>query len=273
VKPLGPRRPKPGVDRALEVGSKAHYDDPAYYSKTYAGRTDDVDFYRRVARESGGPGLEYGIGNGRIAVPIAQDGVNIHGVDLSAPMLADLGRRLAKLPAEVSRRVSSTHGDMREVRLKQKFPLVLSTFNTFLHLYTRDDVAQFLDAVKHHLAPGGTFIVDVAVPQHLDLARDPNRAYSAPRFKDPSTGKLVKYAERFDYDCARQILFVTMEFTPLDGSDPWVVPLTHRQFFPQELEALFHYNGFVVQSVLGSFEGESLSRFSDVSVWTCTLRK
>ncbi|MFO0658344.1 MAG: class I SAM-dependent methyltransferase [Polyangiaceae bacterium] len=121
--PIGRRRPKTGVDRALEVGSKAHYDDPAYYSKTYAGRTDDVEFYRRVARESGGPVLEYGMGNGRIALPIAKDGITIHGIDLSAPMLSDLSRHLEALPDDVRRRVSSTRGDMREVRLDQRFPL------------------------------------------------------------------------------------------------------------------------------------------------------
>jgi hypothetical protein len=110
--------------------------------------------------------------------------------------------------------------------------------------------------------------MDVSVPHPEDLARDPDRAFSAPRYRDPSTGKMVKYAERFEYDAASQVLFVSMEMTPVDGSAPWGQVLAHRQFFPQEIEALFHYNGLSLVSVEGGFEGEPLDRFSDLSVWT-----
>ena len=80
-------------DRALEAGSAAHYEDPAYYTKAYRDRVDDVRYYVDLAVENGGPILEYGRGNGRIAIPIARRGVDITGVDLSAPMLADFKKR------------------------------------------------------------------------------------------------------------------------------------------------------------------------------------
>ena len=78
----------------------------------------------------------------------------------------------------------------------------------------------------------------------------------------------MKNREHFDYDPARQVLFVSMEFEPL--SDPargWMTPLAHRQFFPQEWEALLHYNGFVAEDVFGDFHGGPLTRTSDVMVW------
>jgi hypothetical protein len=84
---------------------------------------------------------------------------------------------------------------------------------------------------------------------------------------------MVRYAERFDYDAARQILFVTMEFSPINGDEPWIVPLAHRQFFPQEIEAHLHYLGFEIVEIKGGFEGESLDRFSDSSVWVARLRE
>jgi SAM-dependent methyltransferase len=217
--------------------------------------------------------LEYGVGNGRIALPLARAGCSVTGVDWSAPMLADMARRLLDEPPAVARRVRGVAGDMRDLQLGKRFPLVICPFNTFLHLYAREDVERFFARVREHLTPGGRFVFDVSVPQPGDLDRDPNRAYGAPRFRYPSTGQMVRYAERFDYDAARQILFVTMEFTPVDGGDPWVVPLAHRQFFPQELEALLHYNGFDLTSVHGGFEGEPLDRFSDVSVWTARLSR
>src|SRR5258706_492263 len=80
--------------------------------------------------------------------------------------------------------------------------------------YTRQDVERFLARVKDHLAPRGAFALDVSVPSAEEMARDPNRAYVCPRFRYPATGDMIHYTERFDYDQARQILFVTMEFEP-----------------------------------------------------------
>src|SRR5580698_10405202 len=62
-------------DRELEAGSLAHYEDAAYYTATYRNRIDDVAYYVTLAERAGGPVLEYGVGNGRIAVPIARHGV------------------------------------------------------------------------------------------------------------------------------------------------------------------------------------------------------
>jgi SAM-dependent methyltransferase len=265
---------RPRRDRELEVGSLAHYDDPAYYTATYARRIDDVAYYVSLARRAGGPVLEYGIGNGRIAVPVARHGVEVVGVDHSAPMLADLRARLKREPRGVRRLVRAVRGDMRRVSLRRRFPLVIATFNTVLHLYSREDVEGFLGRVRDHLGPGGRFVADLSVPAASDLARDPARAYSAPRFKHPSAEVTVKNREHFDYDPVRQVLFVSSEFEAVgDPSLAWATPLAHRQFFPQEWEALLHYNGFEVERVEGDFSGGPLTKDSDVMVWHAKRRK
>jgi SAM-dependent methyltransferase len=239
-------------DRELEAGSRAHYEDPGYYTDTYARRLDDVQYYVTVATRSGGPVLEYGIGNGRIALPMARHGVAVTGVDLSKPMLDDL----------------------RAVRLRRRFPLVICPFNTALHLYSRQDIERFFERVREHLSQRGRFVVDISMPPLEDLARDPARAYSVPRFRHPTTGLVVKNREYFDYDRVRQVLFVGMEFEPVEHPErTWMMPLAHRQFFPREFEALLHYNGFDVEEVNGDFHGGPLDRKSDVMVWTATLRR
>lgn len=230
--------------RAADRGSLAHYDDPAYYQKAYAARRHDVDYYVKLARRAGSPVLEYGVGNGRVALPIARAGVSVVGVDVARPMLKSLAERLRGEPARVRDRVRLVQGDMRRVRLKGRFRLVIAPFNTLLHLYSLPEIEAFLARVREHLAPGGRFVFDVSLPQPHDLIKDPSRPYRAPRLRHPTAGKLVGYAERFAYDPIRQLLLVEIEFSPEDGSDPWCVPLTHRQFFPQELAALLHYNGF-----------------------------
>jgi len=251
-------------DLELEAGSAAHYEDPAYYTKTYRDRTGDVRYYVDLARARGGPVLEYGCGNGRITLPMARFGVDVTGVDLSAPMLGDLRGRLRLEPDEVRRRVTLRRGDMRRVRLGRRFPLVICPFNAFLHLYERVDVERFLARAREHLTPRGELVFDVSIPEPSELARKPERAYFAPRFIYPESqerpedgGRRVRYSERFDYDKLRQVLFVAMEFIPMDGAERWMTPLTHRQFYPQELEALLHYNGFKITARFGDFD-ESL---------------
>ena len=243
-----------GRDPELAAATSAHYEDPAYYTSNYADRRDDVDYYVAVAKAYGGPVLEYGCGNGRITLRLAREGLRITGVDLSRAMLGDLRAKLRGEANDVRERVSLKRGDMRSVRLPTRYPLVICPFNAFLHLYDRRSVERFLARVAGHLAPRGRFVFDVSAPQAEELARDPKRAFASPRFQYPGIGP-VRYKERFDYEPLRQILFVSMEFEPTGSAAPFMTPLAHRQFFPAELEALLHYNGFRVEKLEGDFDG------------------
>jgi SAM-dependent methyltransferase len=216
--------------------------------------------------------LEYGIGNGRVALPIARAGVEVTGIDLSQPMLDSLAEQLAHAPKLVRARVSYHQGDMRSVSLGERFPLVIAPFNCILHLYERADMEQFLSRVREHLAPGGRFIFDFSVPHGEDLIRDPEKAFGAPRIRHPSTGELTRYAERFEYDRLRQLLLVKMDFMPEEKGEPWTVPLTHRQYFPREMEALLHYNGFGDIFFTADFTDQPADQHVDSIIVSCTAR-
>ena len=254
-----------------DAGATEHYADAAYYTKTYGERTHDVDYYVRRARRSKGPVLEYGIGNGRVALAIARAGIAVTGVDLSQVMLDNLAEQLAKATKQLRSRVSFRQGDMREIRLRQRFPLVIAPFNCVMHLYERRDMEAFLARVREHLAPGGRFVFDFSVPQGEDLSRDPDKAYGAPRIRHPTTGELTRYAERFEYDRLRQLLLIQMEFSPEGKGKPWTVPLTHRQFFPREMEALLHYNGFSEIFFTADFSDQAADQHVDSLVVDCTV--
>jgi SAM-dependent methyltransferase len=259
-------------DRELEAGARAHFEDPDYYACSYATRTDDVAFYTRVAKKHERL-LEYGIGNGRIAIPIARAGTSVLGVDQAPAMLADLRARLERQPPELRARITTRKGDMRRVRLAERFPLVICPFNTVLHLYTRQDVERWLERVRDHIEPRGELVVDLSMPILEDLADEPGTSYSMKPFVHPSAGP-VGYREIFDYDRVRQILFVSMCFDPKTrGKKPFMVPLAQRQFFPREWEALLHYNGFETVDAHGDFEGNPLSQDSDVMVWRARRRR
>lgn len=257
-------------DLELEAGTFAHFEDPAYYAQTYGPRSDDVTYYRALA-EARGSVLEHGIGNGRVAIAMAEAGAKVVGVDASKPMLADLRARLPKLGA-AGKRIEAHHGDIRRKRLARKFPLVICPFNTVLHLYERADVERWLARVKEHLTERGELVFDISMPIAEDLARDPSKAFTLPPFEHPTLGR-VKYREHFDYDRVRQILFVSMYFTPTKKpGDELMTPLAHRQFYPREMEALLHYNGFVVKELYGDFARGRLDQHSDVMVWHARAR-
>jgi SAM-dependent methyltransferase len=213
--------------------------------------------------------LEYGVGNGRVALELARAGVDVVGVDSSAPMLADLRAKLAREKADVSARVRTLRGDMRTRRLGRRFPLVIAPFNVVLHLYTRQDFERFLRRVRDHLLPTGRLVFDFSLPHPADLALDPERWFGSPRFRDPTSGKLVRYHERFAYDPLTQLLSMTFRFTPTDGSPPWETELVHRQWYPEELRTLLHYAGFRRQKWSADFRDETPTLHSDSLLVEC----
>jgi SAM-dependent methyltransferase len=258
------------VGHAGDAGATRHFDDPAYYDAAYRKRRDDVRYYERLATEIGGPVLEYGVGTGRVGIPIARAGFDVTGVDVSPGMLAELRRKLRGEAPEVRRRLRAVRADMRTAKLGKRFRLVIAPFNAVLHLYDRRDVERFFARVRAHLARDGRFVFDFSLPRPENLGADPNRRYGSPRFRHPGVEALVRYRERFEYDPVRQVLLVNMEFSPEDGSGRWTVPLAQRQFFPREMEALLHYNGFSDIHWFGDFTDAAPGPDTDFVVASCS---
>lgn len=258
----------------LRIGTEAHYQDPAYYDQAYRRRREDVLFYADEAEANGGPVLELGVGTGRVAVEIAKRGIELVGVDRMPEMLARARERLARLPAGTKKHVTLRRGDLRNVRVGRRFPLVISPFNVFMHLYERRDVERALATVREHLEPRGRFVFDVLLPDPKALARDPSRVYRCGTIRLPSDGRRYKYGENFQYDAIGQVQLITMAFQSVeDRHDLFVTPLTHRQFFPAELEALLHYNGFRIERRFGGFRREPLDGDSESQVIVARLRE
>jgi SAM-dependent methyltransferase len=269
---------------ALAAGTREHYEDAELYDHEYKRRRDDVRWYGRLARqELGAPSagrraaastiLELGCGSGRTLLPLARDGFHVVGVDAAPAMLARCRDRLERAGAGVAARVELHHGDFRSLSLGRRFPLVICPFNAFMHLYSREDVESFLAVVKAHLAPGGLFAFDVLNPDLHWLSRDPHRRWARTRFRHPRSGKMMVYSTSVTYDAAVQIAFMRIYYQPETGGRERVVRLVHRQFFPLELDALLHYNGFEVIAHEGGFDGEELVPESEEQVIRCRSRR
>jgi SAM-dependent methyltransferase len=115
-----------------------------------------VAFMKELA--GAGPALELGIGTGRVALPLSESGVELHGIDASEAMVA----RLRAKPGGGSIRV--TLGSFSGFALDVRFPLIYVVFNTFFGLLTQGEQVSCFQAIARHLAPGGAFAMQAFVP-------------------------------------------------------------------------------------------------------------
>jgi SAM-dependent methyltransferase len=139
------------------------YDKPmaAIYDAWYSDLDDDMPkVLENLAK--GGRALELGIGTGRVALPLQQRGVEIHGIDASEAMIAQLH---AKPGGE---KIPVTLGNFADVAVDGQFSLIYVVFSTFFVLLTQEEQVRCFENVAHHIDPQGFFVIEAYVP---DLRR------------------------------------------------------------------------------------------------------
>ena len=254
----------------LDAGTRGFYEDPVYYDHEFKNRTQDVAWYTDRYVEAGDVCLELAVGSARIAAKAVRRGARIVGVDLSAEMLAQAERRRSTLPLKLRDHLELHQADMRDFDLGRTFSLITCPFNAFQHLYTREDVARCLAMVRRHLAPGGRFIVDVLMPDLEYLSRSALRWYAGSRFRHPRHNAWYTYAERSAYDPVLQLNQMWFRLVR-DPGEEWgpeeiTFQLSHRVFFPQEMEAHLHAAGLRLVEFHGDFQGAPLGKDAESMV-------
>lgn len=144
-----------------------------FYDPWSRSVVEDVGFYVEEARASGGPVVELAVGTGRIAVPIAEAGIRVIGVDASARMLS-VARERAEA-AGVAGLVDLRVGDLRDPPVPERVPLAICPFRSLLHMATEDEKLRALGAARALLEPGGRFVFDVFSPSAEDVAETHGR--------------------------------------------------------------------------------------------------
>ncbi|MGH3090889.1 MAG: class I SAM-dependent methyltransferase, partial [Gaiellaceae bacterium] len=160
--------------------------------------TEDVDFYVAEARKAGGPVVELGVGTGRIAVPTAQRGVRVIGVDSSPGMLDVCRRRAAE--AGVTSLLDLRLGDLRRPPVAERVRLATAPFRSLLHLRTDDERLQALSAAYGLLEAGGRLVFDVFAPSRDDVDETHGRWLE----REPGIW------ERADWDLERRVLTLSV---------------------------------------------------------------
>jgi SAM-dependent methyltransferase len=232
----------------------------SHYDTGYCSKQDlvDVPFYVDLARKSGAPVLEIACGTGRVLLPIAREGMEIEGVDNSEAMLRIVRRNLAREPAEVRERVTIHEGDMRDIRLAAKFPLVIIPFRPLQHMYTVQDQVAALTTAAFHVAEGGRLAFDVFFPNFEGIPANIGKEILDLEWTvDTEPRKVVRrYFRKKSYDKIQQTFSGEFVFRTYEGDNLILEetgPLKMSYYTYQQLRTLFLLTGLEVVEEYGSF--------------------
>jgi len=245
------------------------YRDGRHYDALNSFLVADIPFYVEEARRSGGPVLELACGTGRLAIPIAQSGVEIVGLDISPSMLAH-----ARTKAEAGGvKIEFVEGDCRDFDLGRKFALISMAFNSMQHLHDYASQAALFAGVRKHLAEGGRFIFDVFNPKVEILTRSPGERRLEREYQDPDGKGTVAFEYSSTYDDAAQVSHIQCYFVRRGPNgeelDVRREEMHLRSFFPQELDLLVRSQGFEIVEKFGNFEHKPFASRDPKQVVVC----
>ena len=223
-----------------------------FFPETYGERVADVydewfTDYESSAIEllaelaGGGKALELGIGTGRIALPLSARGVEVHGIDASASMIA----RLREKPGAAQIRV--TEGDFAEVAVEAEFALVYVIFNTFFALTTQETQVRCFRNAAARLSDGGCFLVEAFVP---DLNRFQGGQVN---WATKVTNDLVQLDVGQHNPVTQQV--VSQKVIITDGNVR-LYPLQIRYCWPAELDLMAQLAGLRLRERWGNWNRE-----------------
>lgn len=238
-----------------------------FYDLTHE-HTDDVPFYLELARETGSPVCELACGTGRVLLPLAQEGFDVTGIDLSQAMLDKLQAKLDHKPREVQARVALKCADIREYRFTQKFKLVFCAFNSFLHLMTTEDQLACLRSVREYLAEDGRLVINIFAPDHKRLTSRTETEMDVVR--DPETGRDMAVTNISKFNLVSQSV-EAWEYVDRIGDDGTVkrysATFTLSWIHNREMHLLLRLAGFEVAAAYGGYDKRPYDYISGIQLF------
>jgi SAM-dependent methyltransferase len=213
-----------------DVETAQRYDSPG--TGMFAPEVLDPAVDKLAELAGNGRALEFAIGTGRVAVPLAARGVPVTGIELSRPMV-DVLRTKAD-----EKRIPVSYGDMASTRVEGEFALVYLVFNTIANLLTQDAQVECFRNAARHLVPGGRFVIELWVPELRKLP--PGQTATV-------FGSEPGYIGLDTYDTVAQQV-VSHHFRFGDGRQARLSRTPHRYIWPAELDLMGRLAGFELKS-------------------------
>ncbi|MEM7034846.1 MAG: methyltransferase domain-containing protein [Chloroflexota bacterium] len=246
------------------------YIDPLIYDAENAENEKfktDGPFYVALAQQTSGSVLELGCGTGRIAILLAQAGIDVTGLDIVPQMLERARQKVAGLSLQF------VEGDVRSFELGRKFDLICATGGVFNMLISQADQEAMLTQVRKHLTPEGIFAIDVVIPQPDWMgSNEIEELWDTYVTED---GRTIRFSGTDHYDPLHQIKHEAAHRRWLNSDGQEVAKsssFAFRYIFPQEMEALLHYNGFSIRHRYGDGTFESPTKESQTIFYVSQKR-
>jgi len=236
-----------GFDPAASFGPDvaAHYDDHPRGDESHA-----AEFLAELAHD--GRALEFAIGTGRIALPLAAHGICVDGIELSAAMVERLRTKAGGADLDV------VVGDMSTVSNGRRYDLVYLVFNTIFNLLTADDQVRCFENAARHLTDGGRFVVETAVPSAWVTPDRPDYVH-AERVR---AGDVVLDVAR--YDPVTQLLAENHVRITADGIT--LAPILCRLVTPGEMDLMARLAGLQLKERFATWKRDPFAADSRAHV-------
>lgn len=192
----------------------------------------------------GGRALELGIGTGRIALPIYQAGVEVHGID-SSPAMTE---KLYTKPG--GQNIPIKHGDFADIDIEGQFELIYVVLNTFFGIQTQDDQLRCFINTASHLAPNGVFVIEAFVP---DMSRyTDNQTVRSVEIGDDDLRFEVTQIDPLNQQVNSKLIHITDDGTRM-------YPVKIRYAWPAELDLMAKIAGLELLHRWGSWDKRKLT--------------
>lgn len=229
----------------------------------------DLDLYLALADRADGPILELAVGTGRLAIPLAEAGHAVTGVDLDPAMLERARRR--SRGAAGADRLTLVEADLVGLRLPDagRFGLAFLALNSLLVLPTRAAQRAALRALADHLAPGGLAVVDIWLPDAEDLARFDGRIMLEWPRLDAETGAIVTKTGSALHDAATGTVTLTTIFEEGGQGGPtrrWVRRDRLRLVSADELRDFAESAGLTIELMAGGYDLGAMGHGSERAI-------
>ena len=214
----------------------------------FKGSNEDIPLFAKLAFEQGNKVLELGCGTGRISIALAEQGMQVTGLDRSDSMLS-----VAK---EKSSKVHWVNADMSNFDLNEKFDTILIPYNAFLHVLKLQDVQSCLKCVRKHLSSNGKFILDIVHPTLKQLSKlylYPDKVVSSV-FEDPESNQTVVVTTQREYLVTDQVMIMKRVYQYQKTSLELLEMEKFRIYFPQEIKNLLYSCGFTIERIFGHYD-------------------
>ncbi|HMB81671.1 MAG TPA: class I SAM-dependent methyltransferase [Vicinamibacterales bacterium] len=230
----------------------------------------DVPFWRRIAAAARGPVLELGCGTGRVSLPLARAGVNLVGIDRSAPMLERARRQILRSSRpQVRKCLDLVRGDIRALPFDDgAFPMVLAPYGILQSLIRPRDLTATLASVARVVASGGTFGIDL-VPDVPKWREYENRV----QLRGRAGGAQLTLVESVRQDPKRHLTTFEQKYIERKGAKTREhrFDLTFRTLSVRQMTRQLETAGFRVDAVLGDYRGRPWDDRADV--WIIMAKK